>query len=101
MAVATHAIVLETNTVETKKVRKWGNGLGVLLPKAIIEEFSLDNGDNITFKVEHNKFVIEPSERVLKIPSYNLDDLLASWNGEAEPFAWGGSLETPVGNEIW
>ena len=57
--------------VETRTVQKWGNGLGILLPKSMIDLF---------------------------IPEYKLEDLLAGFEEYQNHFEW---EEIPlVGEEL-
>ncbi len=41
--------------VETRTVQKWGNGLGILLPKSMIDSFGLAKGDILNFAVKDSK----------------------------------------------
>ena len=54
------------------KIQKWGNSLGLRIPKTFAQEARIDNGASVDIKVEGKKLVI----KLLK-PSFNLDDLLA------------------------
>ena len=53
---------------EIKTVRKWGNGLGILLPKSMIDNYDLKIGDDLKFIFENDKFIIENNKEVLNIP---------------------------------
>lgn len=52
------------------KVQKWGNSLGVRIPKAIAIKVGLEEGSEIDFDVEDDKIFI-------KRKSQKLDDLLS------------------------
>ncbi len=54
------------------KIQKWGNSLGLRIPKTFAQEAKIDNGASVDIKVEGKKLVIRPLK-----PSFNLDDLLA------------------------
>ena len=54
------------------KIQKWGNSLGLRIPKTFAQEARIDNGASVDIKVEGKKLVIKPLK-----PSFNLDDLLA------------------------
>ena len=48
---------------EIKTVRKWGNGLGILLPKSMIDNYDLKIGDDLKFIFENDKFVVEITKK--------------------------------------
>lgn len=41
------------------KLRKWGNSLGIRIPKKIREQLGLKDGDNLSMNVRSKKVVIE------------------------------------------
>lgn len=76
------------------RVTKWGNSLGVRIPKAVAKEVGLDEGASVEVKVSGRKLVLTPTR-----PEYSLDELVAritpgNRHGETD---WG----SPVGNESW
>ena len=79
---------------EIKTVRKWGNGLGILLPKSMIDNYDLK------FVFENDKFVVENNKEVLNIPEYSLEELMKEYDlYEREVYDW--DALTPVGREIY
>ncbi|HWQ69194.1 MAG TPA: AbrB/MazE/SpoVT family DNA-binding domain-containing protein [Patescibacteria group bacterium] len=56
----------------TARVQKWGNSLALRLPKALADEFRLEQGSAVELRVVGNKLVIEPH----RPPQYRLEDLL-------------------------
>jgi antitoxin MazE len=73
---------------------KWGNSQAVRIPKAILEQANLREGDELEILVENGHIWLEPLRRrptlealVAKITSENR-------HGEQD---WG----KPVGNEVW
>jgi len=54
------------------KVQKWGNSLGLRIPKIFAREARIDDGSSIDIKIEGKKLVIKPLRS-----SFNLDALLA------------------------
>ncbi len=50
---------------------RWGNSLGVRLPKAVIESAGLREGDRVHIQVENGMVVIRAAK-----PRYSLDELL-------------------------
>jgi antitoxin MazE len=76
------------------RVAKWGNSLGVRIPKSMAEEVGLDEGANVEVRVSGRNLVLAPAS-----PEYSLDELVAritpkNRHGETD---WG----SPVGNESW
>jgi len=78
----------------TTRVAKWGNSLGLRLPKSVAREAQLDEGDTVDVSVDNGAIVIRPTR-----PTYSLDELvgrITARNRHAES-DWGGS----VGHEVW
>lgn len=76
------------------RVAKWGNSLGVRIPKTMAEEVGLDEGASVEVRVSGRNLVLAPAR-----PEYSLDELVAritpkNRHGETD---WG----SPVGNESW
>lgn len=85
---------------EVKTVRKWGNGLGILLPKSMIDNYDLKIGDDLKFYFENDKFIIENNKEVLNIPEFSLEDLMKEYEQyEREVYDW--DALTPVGQEVY
>ncbi len=79
-----------TNT----QIAKWGNSLGLRLPKSVAREAEVGEGDTVDVSVRNGAIVIRPSR-----PTYSLERLVGritprNRHGESE---WG----TPVGHEAW
>jgi antitoxin component of MazEF toxin-antitoxin module len=84
--------------VETRTVQKWGNGLGILLPKSMIDSFGLVKGDTLNFSVEEQQVTIKNNKDKLIIPEFKLEDLLNGFENYQNHFEW---QDTPlVGEEI-
>jgi antitoxin MazE len=78
----------------TTQIAKWGNSLGLRLPKSVAREAQLDEGDTVDLSVDNGTVVIRPSR-----PRYALEELVAritarNRHGETE---W----SSPVGHEAW
>ncbi len=56
----------------TAKVQKWGNSLALRLPKALVNEFRLEQGSAVELSVVDGKLIVEPQ----RATQYKLDDLL-------------------------
>ena len=77
------------------KVVKWGNSLGLRIPKSFAEEVRVSEGTTVDLTMENGQLVI----RVAEPPALDLDDLLA----EITDTNIHGEVETgdAVGGEIW
>lgn len=78
----------------TTRVARWGNSLGLRLPKAVTQEAGIQDGDAVDVSVQDGVIVIRPAK-----PRYALDDLVSritpkNRHGET---AWG----KPTGREQW
>ena len=75
------------------KIQKWGNSLGVRIPKAVIEKVNLSENSEVEIESKNGTIVIFPTQK-----QYSLDVLLdqISKNNlhQVEEFA-------PEGNEVW
>ena len=76
------------------QIGKWGNSLGIRLPKHISKILHLRAKDKISCAVENGKLVLKPVRRVKK---YTLKELLAKVEEPREEISWG----KPEGEEIW
>ncbi|MEW6322064.1 MAG: AbrB/MazE/SpoVT family DNA-binding domain-containing protein [Acidobacteriota bacterium] len=78
----------------TTRLSKWGNSLGVRLPKSVAREVQLGEGDTVHVSVDNGTIVIRPTR-----PRYSLDELvrrITHKNRHGET-GWGGRL----GHEVW
>ena len=74
-------------------VKKWGNSLGIRLPKTIAKEMKLNEGTNLQLIYENDKIQLSKV-----IPEYNLNDFLSAIDTENLH----SEIEThsAVGNEL-
>ena len=78
----------------TTQIAKWGNSLGVRLPKSVALEAEIDAGDAVDVSVKNGAIVIRPSR-----PTYSLEQLvgrITPQNRHSES-DWGQA----VGHETW
>ena len=76
-------------------VQRWGNSLGLRIPKAIAQESGLAEGSIVNLKLRKGVIALIPERR----PSHKLDDLLSqitkkNLHSEVKTGA-------PVGKEVW
>ncbi len=78
----------------TTQIAKWGNSLGLRLPKSVTQEARLDEGDTVDVSVRNGAIVIRPSR-----PVYSLDDLVSriTAKNRHDESDWGA----PRGGEAW
>jgi antitoxin MazE len=76
------------------QVSKWGNSLGLRLPKSVAREAQLDEGDTVAVSVDNGAIVIRPSR-----PRYSLDELVdrIKARNRHDESDW----NKPVGHEAW
>lgn len=84
--------------LDTKKIMKWGNSAGVLLPKSVLENLNLSVGKEVRFVFEDGRIYLENASDELKIPEFRLEDLMKEYDLEANR----SEVEDfqPVGREI-
>jgi antitoxin MazE len=78
----------------TTQLSKWGNSLGLRLPKSVAREAQVDAGDTVDVSVDNGAIVIRPSR-----PRYSLQELVRriTPKNRHDENDWGGR----VGNEVW
>jgi antitoxin MazE len=76
-------------------LHRWGNSIGLRLPKPLLEQLGLGEGSKVDLRIEGGHLVIEP-QRTKKLA---LKDVLAGFTPEDQPgeVGWG----KPVGKEVW
>lgn len=76
------------------QVSKWGNSLGVRIPKAYAEEIGLSEGATVEVKLSGRNLVLTPAR-----PEYDLEELVAGITpkNRHEETNWG----EPAGKETW
>lgn len=77
------------------KITKWGNSLGVRIPKALADETEVAEGSRVEIVVRDGELVLRPLRR----PRFTLEELLAgvrkaNLHEEVD-------TGTPEGREIW
>ena len=77
------------------KIQKWGNGLGLRIPKSFAKQAGVEAGSEVDLSVEDGELIIRPR----RSPRCDLKELLRSITPENVH----GEIETgePVGREAW
>ena len=74
------------------RVSKWGSSLAVRIPKAIAEEWGVQEGTQIELTRDNNGIN-------LRKPKYDLDEMIASIDPDnLPPYLWD---DQPRGKEVW
>jgi antitoxin MazE len=78
----------------TTQIAKWGNSLGLRLPKSVAREVHVDEGDTVEVSVDNGAIVIRPSR-----PRYSLDELVGriTTRNRHRETDW----DTTIGHEVW
>jgi antitoxin MazE len=73
---------------------KWGNSQGVRIPKTILRQVNLKEGEEVEIRVEDGRIWLEPRRRQPSLEA--LAQKITSKNRHREQ-DWG----KPIGNEAW
>jgi antitoxin MazE len=78
----------------TTALDRWGNSLGLRLPKAVAEAAGLREGDRVAISVEDGQIVVRRAK-----PKYTLQELLSG----LDPATVHDEIDSgpPVGREEW
>ncbi|MBQ9840567.1 MAG: hypothetical protein IJO78_03125 [Erysipelotrichaceae bacterium] len=77
----------------TTRIKKWGNGSGILLPKVLLDMLALKVDDLLSIELVDNKIVLSPNKK-----SKTLEELFEGFEGETiQEEYW---LDEPRGKEI-
>lgn len=76
-------------------LHRWGNSVGLRVPKALLDQLGLSAGSEVEVKLEGARLVIEPVHR----RRYTMAELLEGFTPDDRPeeVDWG----QPVGREVW
>jgi antitoxin MazE len=78
-------------------VQKWGNSLGIRVPKAVAEQVQLQQGAEFEFDTSHGVLTLRPV-RARRRGKYRIAELLAAYKG-AYPHR-GVFDDPPAGREL-
>ena len=77
------------------RVQRWGNSLGLRIPKAFAAEVAIDAGSSVDLSVEDGDLIVRPVPK----SRYDIDELISRIvpSNVHEAVDWG----EPVGREAW
>ncbi len=76
------------------QIGKWGNSLGIRLPKHVSEALHLEAKDRVHCAIKNGKLILKPVRHPKK---YTLEELLDQVEDRSEEISWG----KPEGEEVW
>jgi len=76
-------------------LHRWGNSVGIRLPKPMLEQLGLKEGSKVDVAIEDGRLVIEPLRRKRLTMAELLEGI--SPDDRPELLDWG----PPVGREVW
>lgn len=77
------------------KLQRWGNSQGIRIPKQILTETNLSEGDDVDITSNGDVIIIRRMNKAEKV--YSLDELLSGDVLKQSEEDWGKN----VGKEIW
>jgi len=81
-------------------VNKWGNGLGLHLPKAFVQMLDIHNGDKLSLKIEDNAIKVRKQRKDI-----TLEELMSGMTYETMNSYFDEQGNNPfgasVGREVW
>ena len=77
------------------KIQKWGNSLGLRIPKSFAEQAGVEAGSEVDLSVEDGELIIRPT----RLPKYDLTDLLRRIT--AKNLHQQVETGEAVGREVW
>ncbi|KUO69558.1 MAG: hypothetical protein APF77_18360 [Clostridia bacterium BRH_c25] len=79
------------------KVQKWGNSQGVRIPRYILDQAKLNEGDTVEISVKDDKIIIFQPKRQLK--KYTINELFEDYKADYKPED--PDWNEPAGKEEW
>ncbi len=77
------------------KIQKWGNSLGLRIPKSFAAQAGVEAGSEVDLSLEDGELIIRPK----RVPKYDLSVLLRRVT--AENVHTEVQSGQPVGREVW
>jgi len=78
-----------------QKIDKWGNSLGLRLPKNMAAQLSLNEGSTVVVTIEKNAMILRPQKKSYQSLSQLLEHITPQ--NTHSNISWG----KPRGKEIW
>ena len=79
----------------TTKIKRWGNGNGILLPKVMLDMLSLKADDYLLVELIDDKIILSPAKK----KGLTLAERFANYNGQTKQEEYWS--DEPVGKEVF
>ena len=79
----------------TTKIKRWGNGNGILLPKVMLDMLSLKADDYLSIELIDDKIILSPAKK----KGLTLAERFANYNGETKQEEYWS--DEPIGKEVF
>lgn len=79
-------------------IQKWGNSLGIRVPKALAEELRLQSGSKVELEASNGALMVRPVRKARRRSKYTFDKLWGSYKGPSPHRHLDG--DPPVGKEL-
>ena len=79
----------------TTKIKRWGNGNGILLPKVMLDMLSLKADDYLSVELIDDKIILSPAKK----KGLTLAERFANYNGETKQEEYWS--DEPIGKEVF
>jgi len=87
--------IFNVYTTMESKVKKWGNSLGVRIPKSFSTQAGITEGSSIEINIDGDKITIAPKHK----NEYSIDELVSMISEDNVHYEI--KTDGPIGNEIW
>jgi antitoxin MazE len=77
------------------RIQKWGNSLGLRIPKSVADEMGVGEGSEVDLSVQSKRLIVRRARK----PKLRLDDLMRDVS--SHNLHEGIDTGSPVGKEIW
>ena len=76
-------------------LHRWGNSVGLRVPKPMLEQLGLGEGSQVDIKLESGRLIMEP----VRHPRMTMAELLEGFTPDDQP----GEVDCgrPAGREVW
>jgi antitoxin MazE len=87
--------IFNVYTIMEAKVKKWGNSLGVRIPKSISTKVGITEGTSIEFSIEGDKIILAP----VPPKEYTIEEMILQVSEENLHYEI--TTDGPIGKEVW
>ncbi len=83
----------------TTTVQKWGNSQGISLPKFLLDDLDIQEGEEFEIVVKERSILLKPIHKTMQPSRKTIQELFSEYKGDYQPeeVDWG----KPQGEELW